>query len=160
MGFLAANTPHVVFDDLRARSPIPLVSIVEATRDVVLSMRLQKVGLIGTRFTMQGHFYSDVFSREGVAVVTPREDEQAFIHEKYMAELVNGVFLSRTRDALLAIADRLREEQAIQGLILGGTELPLILREQTYKGLPLLDTAKIHVESAIKHLLSSEDGHG
>lgn len=153
LGLLAANTPHVVFDDLCKGSPIPLVSIVEATCDAVRAMRLKRVGLIGTRFTMQGHFYSDVFSRERIALVAPGADDQAFIHEKYMTELVQGVYLPATRDALLAIVDRMSEGKAIQGLILGGTELPLILTDQSYRGIPMLNTTKIHVESALARLL-------
>jgi aspartate racemase len=153
LGVLAANTPHVVFDDVRKRSPIPLVSIVEAACDAVRALRLEKVGLIGTRFTMQGRFYSDVFSRAGIALVTPGAEDQAFIHEKYMTELVNGLFVPATRDALLAIVDRMSEREAIQGLILGGTELPLIMTDQTYRGMPLFNTTKIHVQSAVERLL-------
>lgn len=149
LGLLAANTPHVVFDQLRIRSPIPLVSIVEAACQAASALGLRKVGLIGTRFTMQGRFYPEVFAREGIAVVIPGEDEQSFIHEKYMTELVAGRLLPETRESLLAIVDRLREKERIDGLILGGTELPLILREETYKGIPLLDTTKIHVECAL-----------
>jgi len=83
---IAANTPHIVFDDVRSRSPVPMVSIVEATRDVVRSMGLQRVGLFGTRFTMQGRFYPNVLSTAGIDVVPPRDDEQAYIHDKYVNE--------------------------------------------------------------------------
>ena len=91
---IAANTPHIVFDDVRSRSPVPLVSIVEATRDVVRSMGLQRVGLFGTRFTMQGRFYPNIFSTAGIDVVPPRDDEQAYIHDKYVNELLHGSFSS------------------------------------------------------------------
>jgi aspartate racemase len=78
---LAAHTPHIVFDEIRRRSPIPLVSIVEATCDDVQSRGLKRVGLFGTRFTMQGHFYPDVFSRAGITLFVPTTDEQAWIHD-------------------------------------------------------------------------------
>jgi aspartate racemase len=103
---------------------------------------------------MRGRFYPDVFSGEGIALVIPDEDEQAFIHDSYMNELVRGVFLPETRDRLLAIAGRLRELEGIEGLILGGTELPLILRGETAAGIPLLDTTRIHVKAAVANMLS------
>lgn len=153
-GLLAANTPHVVFDEVSSRSPIPLLSIVEVTCAEAKALGLQKLGLFGTHFTMRGRFYPDVFSREGVALVIPDKDEQAFIHDSYMNELVEGVFLSETRERLLAIAARLRELEGIKGLILGGTELPLILSGETAAGIPLLDTTRIHVKAAVAEMLS------
>lgn len=152
LALLASNTPHVVFDSLHERSPIPLISIVEATCSAVRTLGLKRPGLIGTRFTMQGSFYPEVFSRHGVTVLRPSDAEQAFIHEKYMSELVNGVFSSQTRDRILAIADRMRKELGMDGLILGGTELPLLLRAGRHDGIPLLDTAKIHVDDALARL--------
>ncbi len=116
-------------------------------------MGLRTVGLLGTRFTMQGRFYPDVFSREGIELVAPELDDQAYIHDKYMSELIAGIFLSETRESLLAIVDRLRERTGIQGVILGGTELPLILRAPG-KDLAFLDTTRIHVERAVAEMLS------
>src|SRR2546430_16822328 len=136
---LAANTPHIVFDQIRERSPLPLISIVEATRDKALALGLQRPGLFGTRFTMQGRFYPEVFKRAGLPIILPNESEQAFIHEKYMGELLNNVFLPETREGLFAIADRMNEIDHIDGLILGGTELPLILRDEKRCAIPLLD---------------------
>jgi aspartate racemase len=153
-GLLAANTPHIVFDDLQRRSSIPLISIVEATCQAAKALGLKRVGLFGTRFTMQGHFYQDVFSREGLTLVVPDVDEQSYIHEKYMTELVNGVIVPETRVRLLAIVDHLRQQRRIEGLILGGTELPLILRDAGDRGIPFLDTTQIHVDRAIAHLLA------
>jgi aspartate racemase len=153
-GLIAANTPHIVFDEIRCASPIPLISIVEATCEAAQAMRLKKVGLFGTRFTMQGRFFPDVFSRAGIALVTPHPEEQTYIHDKYFAELVNGIFLPETREALTAIIEQLRSRDGIDGLILGGTELPLILREPTVSGIPLLDTTRIHVKSMIACMLS------
>jgi aspartate racemase len=101
---------------------------------------------------MQGRFYSDVFSNAGISLVVPGEDEQAYIHDKYMNELVNGVFLPETRDQLLTIVDRLAKQEHVQGLILAGTELPLILRD-TNSEIPFLDTTQIHVRAAINALL-------
>ncbi|MGE5276631.1 MAG: aspartate/glutamate racemase family protein [Acidobacteriota bacterium] len=151
---MAANTPHIVFEDVQARSPIPMISIVEATCEAARSLGVQRVGLLGTRFTMEGGFYQDVFARKGMTLVVPAEEEQAYIHEKYTGELVNGVFLPETREKLAAIARRLEREERVQALILGGTELPLILRDMKIDGLPILDSTRIHVEAAVDALLA------
>lgn len=153
-GALASNTPHIVFEGIRARSPIPLISIVGSACDAAQSLGLKRVGLFGTRFTMQGEFYSKVFSRAGITIIVPEEDEQDYIHQHYMNELVNGIFLPETREHLLAIADELRDRQGIEGLILGGTELPLILRDNEHNGISFLDTTRIHVNHIVAQLLS------
>ncbi len=153
-GALASNTPHIVFDEVSARSPLPLISIVEATCQAAVSLGLDRVGLFGTRFTMQGRFYPDVFSRAGIELVVPNEDQQNYIHEHYMSELVNGIFLPETRDRLLEIADQLKERERIDSVILGGTELPLILSNLEHNGILFLDTTRIHVSRIVAELIS------
>jgi aspartate racemase len=150
---LAANSPHLVFDDLNHRSPIPLISIVEAARDAAMARGLKHLGLIGARFTMQGRFYPEVFTRAGIALSVPNPDEQTYLHDKYMSELVNGTIVSETRQRFLQIVERLQERHGIEGLILGGTELPLILRDATHRRIPFLDTTKLHVERIVAQLL-------
>jgi len=151
---LAANTPHVVFNEIQQRSPIPMISIVEAACAAAQARGLKRLGLFGTRFTMQGSFYPDAFFKQGIDIFTPGQEDQDYIHEKYMSELVHGVFLDETRGRLLAIVDRLIDQQQVQGLLLGGTELPLILRNETYREVPFLDTTRIHVERAVARILS------
>jgi aspartate racemase len=101
---------------------------------------------------MMGRFYRDVFSKEGIEIVVPAEDEQAYIHEKYTTELLRNVFLPRTREALRRIVERLKERDQIDGVILGGTELPMILRDDSASGVPLLDTTQIHARAAVQRL--------
>lgn len=153
-GLLAANTPHIVFEDIQRQSPIPLLSIVEAACEAARGLGLKRVGLFGTRFTMQGYFYPEVFSRQGITLVVPDLAEQDYIHDKYLSELINGIFLPETREGLLQIVERLKERTGIQGLILGGTELPLILRDIDDRGIPFLDTTKIHAGYAVAEMLS------
>lgn len=150
---MASNTPHIVFDEVERRSPIPLLSIVQATCNAAKALGLKKVGLFGTRFTMQGKFYPDTFARQGITLVTPEPEDQNFIHTKYMGELINGVFLDETRQALLSILERFKQATGIEGLILGGTELPIILREAAQSDFPFLDTTKIHVAAAVARML-------
>jgi len=153
-GLFASNTPHIVFNEVARRSSIPLISIVEATGAAVLARGVRKPALLGTRFTMQGRFYPEVFSRSGIEVVAPQGEDQNYVHDKYMSELVNAAFLPETRDGLLRVVERLRDQRGIDGVILGGTELPLILREPEYLGLPFFDTTRIHVEAVVARLRS------
>ncbi|MCI0415567.1 amino acid racemase [bacterium] len=152
-GLLASNTPHIVFNELAAQSPIPLISIVEAARDAVHAAGFDKVGLFGTRFTMEGTFYAKVFTSSNITLVVPNEHDRTYIHDRYMNELLNGKFLPETRSDLLSIVTRLKEETGIQGLVLAGTELPLILRDKTYQGISFLDTTQIHVKRAVAKML-------
>jgi len=151
---LASNTPHIVFDAIRQEASIPMLSIVEATCSEVQRLGLKRVGLFGTRYTMQGRFYAEVFSRQGITVIVPDTEEQEYIHGKYMSELVNGIFLPETRGPMLEIANRLRVREGIEGLVLGGTELPLLLHDVATREVLFLDTAKIHAECAVTQMLS------
>jgi aspartate racemase len=153
-GALASNTPHIVFDQVQKQSRIPLISIVEATCERVQALEFRKVALFGTRFTMQGQFYPEVFSRAGIELVVPESEDQTYINDKYFGELLNDIFLPETRQGLLAIADKLKASHGIEGLILGGTELPLILRNDEHNGVRLLDTTRIHCDRIVRELLS------
>ena len=152
---LTANTPHIVFDELQRRSRLPLVSIVEATRDHVQKLGLTTVALFGTRFTMQASFYPEVFSRTGVKLVTPNDEEQNYIHEIYLGELLKDVFRPETRAKLLRVADAMKARDGIEAVILGGTELPLLLRDPEHNGLLLLDPPHIHVDRLIAEMLGT-----
>jgi aspartate racemase len=151
---LAANTPHLVFDSVAQQASIPLISIVAATCEAATSRGLTRLGLIGTRFTMQSSFYRDALSERQIELVVPGLEEQTWIHEKYMQELLKGIVLPETRTRLLAIIKTLKERSQIDGVILGGTELSLILRDESAFGVPILDTTQIHVEAAVAQLIS------
>ena len=153
---MASNTPHLVFDDIARQSPLPLISIVRATSEVAKARWLRRLALFGTRFTMEGTSYRDVCGQEDVAVVVPDPAEVDYIHDKYMSELVDGIFLPETRFGLLAIIDRMVAQLQIDGVILGGTELPLILKDPSHHGVPLLNTTRIHCEAAVEEMFRSE----
>lgn len=157
LAFFASNTPHIVFDEVQRRAPIRLVSIVLATCKATQSLNLRRVGLLGTRFTMRGRSYPDVFAPAGITVVVPQASDQAYVHEKYINELVPGKFLPETRAGFVAIIERMRQSDGIEGLILGGTELPLLLREVT-QSVPFLDTTRIHVDAVVGLALSETAG--
>jgi aspartate racemase len=151
-GLIAANTPHIVFDDIAGDAPIPLLSIVTATLDAVRDRGLSKVGLLGTKFTMR----SDLFQKElvpaGVEVVVPGREDQEYIQHKIYNEMTVGTFTDDTRAGLLGIIEKLKMESAIEGVILGCTELPIILDREEF-GLHFFDTTRIHAERAIAYCL-------
>jgi aspartate racemase len=153
-GLISANTPHIVFEEVASKSPIPLISIVEATCAAAKTHNLKRLALFGTRYTMQGTFYQKVLSRESIELLAPDSEDQDYIHDKYFSELVPGKFLPETRAGLLAIVDRMKAKSDIDGVILAGTELPLILRDPDHNGMPFLNTTKIHVEAAVAEMLS------
>jgi len=151
-GLLASNTPHIVFNRVQQASSLQLLSIVEATCSKTVQLGLNRVGLFGTKFTMQGGFYNEVLSKQDIEVVVPDEADQDYIHDKYMSELVKGIVRDETRSQLLNIIDEMKNKYDLQGLILGGTELPLILTKKDVSSLHLLDTTEIHVESILEKL--------
>jgi aspartate racemase len=163
-GLIAANTPHLAFDEIAARSAIPLISIVEATCAAAKDRQFKRLVILGTKFTMNGEWYARPFSREGIELVRPEAADQDYIHHKYMNELVPGKFLAETKAGLLAIIDRMRAkidppsqsygEASIDAVILAGTELPLILREPQHNGIPFLNTTMIHCAAAVTEMLS------
>jgi aspartate racemase len=153
-GLISANTPHIVFDEVASKSPISLISIVEATCAAAKARKLKRLALFGTRYTMQATFYPKVFSREGIELLVPGLGDQTYIHDKYLNELVSGKFLTDTHANLLAIVDRMKEKHDIDGVILAGTELPLILRDREHNRIPFLDTTEIHCEAAVTEMLS------
>jgi aspartate racemase len=149
---MSANTAHVVFEEVAARSRVPLLSIVETCADEASRLGLRRLGLIGTRFTMEAGFYPSVFARRNIEVVAPSPDERVWIHERYVGELLKGDFRDATRDGIIRIVERLKNQNDLDGLILGGTELPLLLKSPTIVGLPSLDTTAVHVDAIVARL--------
>jgi aspartate racemase len=149
---LAANTPHLVFDRLQARAKLPILSIVEAVGDVAARNGATRLGLLGTRFTMEAPFYPEVLARRSITVVRPAADEITWVHERYIGELLKNEFKPETRDGIKQIVDRLRREDGIEGLIYGGTELPLLMRDVPI-GLPTIDSTLVHVDAIVSRLL-------
>ena len=150
---LASNTPHLVFTQLEQNSPLPLISIVEATATQASKLGVKCVGLCGTKFTMQGGFYDKVFSRRSIQVIQPGVVEQECIHSIYMNELVKGIFRESSRRELVDIVQALRKRHSIEALVLGGTELPLLLYPEEEAAIPFLDTTAIHVQAALSKLM-------
>lgn len=149
---LTANTAHLIFDEVQASSAIPLLSIVEAAADEAARRGYTKVGLLGTGFTMKNTFFKTAFQKRSIEVVVPDEADMDFIHEKIYSELVYEKIVPETQERLIQIANKLVKESGIQGLVLGCTELPLILND-AITPVPCLDTVKIHVAAIIREIM-------
>lgn len=150
---IASNTPHIVFDRLAQQAPIPLISIVDETAREALRRGLKKLGLLGTHVTMTSDFYLKNFVAHGIKVIVPQPGEQDFIHERLATEIMFNKIIDATRDKLLAIVKRMIDRESIDGIILGCTELPLILNQDAF-GIPFLNTTLIHAESAVQYCLA------
>jgi aspartate racemase len=149
---MTANTAHIVFDELAARSPVPLVSIVEVCAQEAQRRGLGRLALLGTRFTMEGPFYPTVCARYGIDVVPPREADRVWVHERYIGQLLKGEFRDDTRREFISLVRRLRDDERVDGVILGGTELPLLLPSPVIAEVPALDTTALHVAAIVKRL--------
>jgi aspartate racemase len=151
---ITANTPHIAFDEVAAKSPLPLISIVELCAKEAQRLRLRRPLLLGTRFTVEADFYPKVFARYGVDVAIAGEEDRQWVHDRYVGELLKGNFRDDTRTQFIALVDRLRGQLSIDSVILGGTELPLLLKSSTIAGLPVLDTTALHVKAIVEQMQS------
>lgn len=150
---LASNTPHLVFDELASKVNTELISIVEETCKTISNQGLKKVGLLGTKSTMSMGFYQKTGKKYNIKIATPNEENQDFVHEKYMGELVFNQIIPETKERLINIVNQLQEEENIEGVVLGGTELPLILSQEDFKQLVVFNTTVIHVNAILDKMI-------
>lgn len=149
---LSANTPHIVFDRLQEKSAVPLVSIIDATRDEAVRLNKHKLGLLGTVFTMTGDFFRKPFERSGIEIVVPTMEEMEFVNQKISSELELGIVNEETLRAFQNMIGRMKTDSGIEGIILGCTELPLLLNDEV-SPVPCLDTMKIHIDRLIQMIM-------
>ena len=154
LAIVASVMMHMAFEPVAASAPIPMLSILDALADAARARGRHRLGVLGTRPTVEGAFFARPFEASGITLVRPDEADRAWVHEIYFGELVRGQFRDEVRDRLIGIVEGLREREGIDGVILAGTELPLSLREPEYAGVPVLDSIAIHVEAAVDWLLA------
>lgn len=156
MALIASNAGHLAFEHIDPPSPIGLIHIVDAARDASVAAGHRRLGIIGTRYVVRSRLYPDRFAPAGIEIVRPSADEQDVVHDIYLGELVEGVFRDESRERIVAVIAAMRHRDGIDGVVLGGTELALILTEPAYAGVPILDTARIHVEAGVDWLLGGD----
>lgn len=150
---MAANTAHIMFDEVERLSPLPLISIVDETCKSAQAKNCMNVVIFGTAFTMSSGLYADAFAKYGINAFVPTEEEQRAIHNIIFPNLQEGIVLPEEKRAILQIANRMLSDKKAEALILGCTELPLIIKEKDLDTL-LLDTTQIHIEAIVSHMIS------
>ncbi|MGD2039618.1 MAG: aspartate/glutamate racemase family protein [Anaerolineae bacterium] len=148
---IATNTMHLVFDQVQASVDVPMLSLLDAVADAIHAQNLDTVGLLGTRFTMANGFYQDALGHHNINVLVPDADDQTYVNRVIYEELVAGQIRATSRQDYVDIIRRL-EAQGAQGVILGCTEIPLLVSEAD-TDLPLFDTTAIHAEVALQYAL-------
>lgn len=152
---MCGNTPHIVFDEISANATVPMLSIVETASERSTELGLKNLGLLGTTFTMRNNFFATVLKRRGIQVSVPNEQQQEIIHHRIVTELENGIVRQETKDLLIKIVNSMRQEQGIDGVVLGCTELPLALNQSDFN-ISVLDIAQIHIDRIVDTILEEE----
>ncbi|MCX6655879.1 MAG: amino acid racemase [Candidatus Bathyarchaeota archaeon] len=150
---IATNTMHNLYEKLDRWNIIPLLSLVDATATEVKKTGIKRVGLIGTKFAMNKPYYREGLAKFGIKVIVPDKEDQAYIGKVIFEELSYGILKEESRRDYLEIMERLKEKGA-QGIILGCTEIPLLIKQE-YTKIPVFDTTSIHAEAALQHALKS-----
>ena len=145
---LTGITPHIVFEELSKASPIRLISMVDTARDYAAANGYQKICLLGTLPTMEGTFFQNSFAKHSIEVVTPKAEEKAYIGTKIETELEFGKVLPDTQRAFKEITERIIQEEHVQAIVLGCTELPLIF-DGVELPVPYIDVMQIHINALV-----------
>jgi aspartate racemase len=149
---IATNTMHLVFDQVQASVSVPMLSLLDAVGDAILARGIKTVGLLGTKFAMEKGFYQDALAQRGITILVPDEKGREYVNTVIYDELVAGQIRNESRAGFVTIINELAERGA-EGVILGCTEIPLLVSEQD-AGMPLFDTTVIHAEAALNYALA------
>jgi len=151
---IGANTMHIVAPEIKAASGLEIVHIAHATADAIQAKGIRKVALFGTSYTMESTMYPDILARYGIEVVVPDKTGRETIHRTIYDELIKGVISSRSRDRFKAIATEMVSKEGIGGVILGCTEIPLLIKDGDMD-VPVFDTTTIHAIHAVGRALET-----
>lgn len=149
---IASNTPHIVFRELEEKSPLPLVSIVESVCRFAADAGCARVIILGTGFTMTNGLYTEAFPRYGIEALIPDREGREFVHNTIFSKLEAGTACSADKEAMLEFTEELIRNSHADAVVLGGTELPLMIRPGDLS-VPALDTAQIHISAIVREML-------
>jgi len=150
---MASNTPHLVFGEVSSRSPVPMISIVEETCRTVKSSLYSRPLCIGTLFTMRNRLYSEPLEKYGITSLLPSDEDQKKIHSFIFPNLENGIVVPEEKEKMIALLKNIINEKDADSVILGCTELPLMIKPGDLP-VPIFNTTDIHIRSIVKHMLS------
>ena len=149
---LCANTTHIFADEIQKKINMPLIHIADETGKEIAKHKLTKIGLLGTRITMEHHFFKDKLLRYGIEALVPEEEDRNYIHNSIFTELGKEIFKPETKTRYLQIINKLQSAGA-QGVILGCTEIPLLIKQEDCS-IVTFDTTRIHAHAGVKFALS------
>lgn len=152
---IAANTPHLVFEKVQKQVEVPMLSIVDAAVEEAENQGAENIGLLGTKFTMEQEFFRKPFKEKGKNIYVPEESTQQYLHEKIVRELENGIVNPETKKEFERITREMIEQYKLDTVILGCTELPMILSEEDFS-IPFLDTMQVHVDKVIDFMFEEK----
>ncbi|WP_372648635.1 aspartate/glutamate racemase family protein [Draconibacterium sp.] len=152
---LCANTLHFTYEQLQTEIDVPILHIADATAAAIKARGISKVGLLGTRETMELDFYKTRLAKHNIEVIVPEKPERNFIHSSIMNELLKEIFLPETKTSFLAIMNKLAEKGA-EGIILGCTEIPLLISQVDFEQ-PLFSTLELHAKAIAEFATSDEN---
>jgi len=153
---ICSNTMNSMADIIEQNVKIPVLSIVDATGEKVKSAGIKTVALVGTRYTMEEDFYGGRLAKKyGLKVVTPNKSEREYINNVIFDELCAGKFYNKSKKGYLKIINRLIKEEGIEGVILGCTEIPLLIKQKDVR-VPVFDTTAIHAEAAVNYAVGDK----
>ena len=150
---ICTNTMHKMFDDVAKNVGVPMIHIADAAAEEIKRKGLRKVGLLGTKFTMEQDFYKERFRMHGIETIIPEEDERKVVHEIIYKELVVGVIKDESRRKYIDIIENLKRRGA-EGVVLGCTEIPLLIKQE-HVDIPVFDTTYLHALKAVDFALKS-----
>ena len=148
---LCANTLHKIADRIQEKIGIPIIHIAEATAAEISKKQLNKVALLGTKFTMQEPFYHDKLRTRGIETLIPEQSDRLYIHDAILDEMALEIFKPETKTRFLDIIAQLQQRGA-QAVVLGCTEIPILIKPTDISA-PLFDTTHIHAEAAVNFAL-------
>lgn len=148
---LCANTPHMFAGDLQNKIPVPLIHIGEAVAEKIKISKIKKVGLLGTKATMEQDFIKSKLSEKNIDVIIPGKKDRDFIHNSIINQLIKNIFTDETRTEFKKIIKEL-QNQGAEGIILGCTEIPLLIKQEDVE-IPVFDTILIHSIAAVDFAL-------
>jgi len=148
---LATNTPHMVFNDLIKEVTVPMISIMDATAEKIQQQNINKVVLLGTKYTMQASFYPETLKKYNIEIITPELEDQLIINDIIWKELAHHIITNESKQAYLDVISKLKSKGA-QGVILGCTEIPLLIKQED-SPIPVFDTTTIHALKVLNYAM-------
>ncbi len=152
---MTSNTSHLVYEEVKVKVSVPMVSILETTCNQALQCGYHKIGLLGTIFTMESECFQQPFQQAGIQIVTPDQTIKEYVNDKIIYELEQGIVKPETQKRFIKIIEKMKKDQGIEAVVLGCTELPLLFKGVSTP-VECLDTMAIHIKTLINSIIDED----